>query len=80
MQRSIALLCLFLLGGTLTSYTQNAIKLYQQPTSFIYAQLNLHTGFSNSGEGLQFGLPGRGTANQLSLQMFKVHQPLFQRA
>lgn len=58
---------------------QNSIKLNQQSTSFFYAQLNLHTGISNPGSGVQFGLPGRGTGNQVSLQMFKVHQPLLQK-
>lgn len=78
MQRFIHTAC-FLLLGLGFAQGQSSIKLSQQPTTFLYAQLNLHAGISNPGTGLQFGLPGRGSSNQLSLQLMKVHQPQLQK-
>lgn len=78
MQKTLIILCIAL-GGAWKAYSQNSIKLQQQSTTFFYTQLNLHTGFSNAGDGLQFGLPGRGSANQLSFQLQKIHQPLLQK-
>lgn len=72
------------LGSLGLAHGQNSIKLSQQSTSFFYAQMSLHAGFSNpiangSGDGLQLGLPGRGTSNQVSFQLQKIHQPLLQK-
>lgn len=78
MKRAILILG-FVLSGITLAYSQNSIKLGQQSTTFFYAQLNLHTGVSNSGSGVQFGLPGRGTGNQISVQVLKIHQPLLQK-
>ena len=78
MQKSIIALIIFLCAF-LTAFSQNAIKLEKQKTLFLYTQLNLHTGVSNSGDGVQFGLPGRGAGNQLAFQVFSKSRDLLQK-
>ncbi len=68
-----------LLGVSVLSFGQKAVKHYKQQTTFFYTQLNLHGGYINDINGSRWDVANRSPNNQIAFQLFSKNKKVLQK-